>query len=70
MSMLDQVARKGLSWYIATSCESGACVQVAASGDNILLRDSKRPDGPLLSYTRIEWDAFIQGVKRGEFDSV
>lgn len=70
MTMRDQVVRKELSWHIAASCESGACVQVAAAGENIVLGDSKRPDGPLLSYTRAEWNAFVIGIKRGEFDTV
>jgi hypothetical protein len=36
----------------------------------ILLGDSKNPDGPVLSYTRAEWEAFVTGIKRGEFDSI
>jgi hypothetical protein len=34
----------------------------------IAVRDSKDPDGPVLLYTPREWDAFLDGVKRGEFD--
>ncbi|MET8335332.1 DUF397 domain-containing protein [Streptosporangium canum] len=33
-----------------------------------LVRDSKDPDGPKLAFTRSEWDAFVNGVKLGEFD--
>jgi hypothetical protein len=32
------------------------------------VRDSKRPDGPVLSFTPSEWRAFVTGVKSGEFD--
>lgn len=70
MTIPDQLAGEELTWHIAANCESGACVQVAAAGENIVLGDSKSPDGPLLSYTRTEWDAFVMGIKRGEFDSV
>ncbi|MCA2182457.1 DUF397 domain-containing protein [Nonomuraea glycinis] len=31
-------------------------------------RNSKRPESGLVEYTRDEWDAFIAGVKDGEFD--
>ncbi len=34
----------------------------------ILIADSKRPGGPELSYTLQEWDAFLDGAKKGEFD--
>ncbi|MQA83730.1 MAG: DUF397 domain-containing protein [Streptosporangiales bacterium] len=34
----------------------------------ILMRDAKRPEGPVLVFTPAEWDAFIGGVKDGEFD--
>ncbi|GGL42178.1 DUF397 domain-containing protein [Planomonospora parontospora] len=33
-----------------------------------LVRDSKDPDGPVLAFTPSEWDAFVDGVKNGEFD--
>jgi hypothetical protein len=44
------------------------CVEVAFIDDAIAVRDSRDPDGPALIYTRDEWDAFIGGVKDGEFD--
>jgi hypothetical protein len=56
------------------------CVEVSAtydtsisphkSGEGVLylMRDSKDPDGPKLAFTTSEWDAFIKGVKDGEFD--
>ncbi|MEV6859907.1 DUF397 domain-containing protein [Streptosporangium subroseum] len=33
-----------------------------------LVRDSKDPDGSKLAFTSAEWDAFLAGVKLGEFD--
>jgi hypothetical protein len=61
--------QSGLVWIKASkSYSNGACVELAPSGDEeILLRDSKNPD-VLLSYSPAEIDAFIDGVKRGEFD--
>lgn len=54
----------------ASFCAAGDCVEVAslpASGD-VLIRDSKRPDVDPHRFTTLEWDAFIAGVKAGEFD--
>lgn len=42
------------------------CVEIARSGDRMLVRDSKNPDGPVLAYNRGEWDAFTAGVQAGE----
>ncbi|MFD1045231.1 DUF397 domain-containing protein [Kibdelosporangium lantanae] len=33
-----------------------------------VMRNSKYPDGTKLTFTPSEWDAFIKGVKAGEFD--
>lgn len=65
----------------ATSTDDdGNCVEVAVVeapgtghkaglGSLYVLRDSKNPDGPKLFFTRSEWDAFVGGVKLGEFDN-
>lgn len=53
-----------------TAVKSGgtSCVQVARRDGMILVADSKRPGGPVLAYTPQEWDAFLDGAKKGEFD--
>ena len=33
-----------------------------------MIADSKHPGGPILSYTIQEFDAFLDGAKKGEFD--
>ena len=47
---------------------NGACVEVRRIGDQIQVRDSKNPNGPVLSFTPTEWEAFLDGVQKGEFD--
>jgi hypothetical protein len=32
------------------------------------MRQSSKPDGVILVFTPSEWDAFVLGVKDGEFD--
>jgi Domain of unknown function (DUF397) len=44
------------------------CVEVAhLPNDRIALRDSKHPDGGILTITRAEMTAFLKGVKHNEF---
>ena len=35
--------------------------------EDIVMRDSKDPEGPMLRFTKAEWDAFLDGVHQGEF---
>lgn len=44
----------------------GQCVEVATNLPGIVaVRDSKDPDGPVLTFTPGEWRAFISGVRAG-----
>ncbi|MGD0556546.1 MAG: DUF397 domain-containing protein [Streptosporangiaceae bacterium] len=38
---------------------NGDCVEVAASGNGILVRDSKDPNGPTLAYSVQDWRRFL-----------
>lgn len=44
------------------------CVEFRPAADGVQVRDSKNPDAGVLDYTASEWQAFIDGVKNGEFD--
>ena len=46
----------------------GSCVEVLRRDEAIQVRDSKDPHGPILTFTRREWEAFVGGAKDGEFD--
>jgi len=51
------------------SAYNGNCVEVAGlANDRIRVRDSKNPRGAVLNFTPAEWDAFVGGVRNGEFD--
>ena len=60
----------GAAWRKSTRSGpySDNCVEVAFVDGAIAMRDSKHPDGPVLLFTRAEWDAFVAGAKDGEFD--
>lgn len=59
-----------LAWRVARQCHSGNCVRVAASGNAIVLGDTKHPDGPTLVFSREEWDSFADGIRRGDFNNL
>ncbi len=70
MNSSGLVSSDDLPWRIAQSCNGGTCIRVAPNGKMIVVGDSKDPRGPVLSYTRSEWRAFITGIKRGDFDGI
>jgi hypothetical protein len=58
------------AWRKSSASAMNDCVEVAfASADRILVRDSKAPEGPVLEFTDSEWNAFLTGVRSGEFDT-
>jgi hypothetical protein len=54
------------------SAYNGSCFELACLvDDRVGVRDTKdRGSGPVLIFTRSEWDAFLTGAKAGEFDSI
>jgi hypothetical protein len=44
------------------------CVEVGVRDGLVRVRDSKDPDGGELTFNAGEWDAFVRGMKAGEFD--
>jgi Domain of unknown function (DUF397) len=48
----------------------GSCVQARAYGGLIEVRNSKRPEAGTVRFTTEEWDSFLDGAKKGEFDQL
>ena len=44
------------------------CVEVAIKPEGVAIRDSIDPTKNTLYFSRGDWDAFIKGVKDGQFD--
>jgi hypothetical protein len=55
-------------WRTSTLCDLNGCVEVALLGDRVAVRDAKDRAGPILQFTASEWEAFVGGVRGGEFD--
>jgi hypothetical protein len=60
----------GSSWVKSSlSFSNGNCVEVANLPDGkIGVRNSRDSEGSVLRFTLGEWDAFLGGVRNGEFD--
>jgi len=61
----------GAVWRKSTKTQAnGQCVEMARVGDVIGVRDSKDPSGPVLAFTVSEFEAFLDGAHKGEFDDL
>ena len=56
------------TWRTSTLCDLNGCVEVAVLEDRVVVRDAKDRAGPVLVFTAAEWEAFVGGVRGGEFD--
>jgi hypothetical protein len=49
-------------------CADSACIEIARNDAGVFMRDSKDPDGPVLTFTGEQWASFTAAVAAGEFD--
>jgi Domain of unknown function (DUF397) len=61
-------APDSLDWRKSSLSNSVGCLEYAADGDAVLVRDSKHRGGPVLRFSPLEWQQFVDGARRGEFD--
>jgi len=51
-----------------SACDIETCIEVART-EAVAIRDSKAaPDGPVLWFSRAEWDDFVTAIKSGTFE--
>lgn len=56
-------------WIKASkSASNNDCVEMRRNGATVEVRDSKDKTGPVLRFTPAELDAWLDGVRKGEFD--
>ena len=54
---------------VVVTTDTSAAPHKAGESCLYVMSDAADPDGAKLYFTQAEWDAFILGVKDGEFDS-
>lgn len=57
-------------WVKSSESVQGNCVELAEidGSNDIALRNSRDPEGPVLIFTRSEIDALIKGAAAGDFN--
>ena len=59
-------------WIMSSrsSGNGGSCVEARRQDSMIEVRNSKAPSAGSVWFTTEEWDSFLYGAKRGEFDQL
>ncbi|WP_190823242.1 DUF397 domain-containing protein [Saccharopolyspora pogona] len=71
MSSVEGIDWRKSSFSGGSNGGGGDCVEIAALSDGrIAVRNSKAPDAGTVLFTHSEMDAWIKGVKAGEFDDL
>ena len=50
-------------WRKSTRSSSGNCVEVAIGAEQVRMRDSKDPAGPMLSFDRPVFASFLEAIR-------
>ncbi|MFB4302655.1 DUF397 domain-containing protein [Actinomadura sp. NTSP31] len=68
--MVDRSKREeALSWRKGSRSQSASdCVEVAADGPAVLVRDSRAPAAGTLTLDSAEWRTLLRAVRNGELD--
>lgn len=56
------------AWFKSSLSAAEDCVEVRKTRDGVDVRHSRRPHDSVVSFSRSEWRAFVDGVRLGEFD--
>lgn len=57
-----------IGWWKSSHSSDGGCVEISRLEEQVLVRDSKDRNGPVLRFSYKEWKAFLDGVRDGEFE--
>lgn len=58
-----------LYWRTARAALHGGAVEAASMGpEGVAVRNSAKPEGPVLTFSWDAWATFIMGAIRGDFD--
>ena len=57
-----------LVWRRSSTCESGACVEVARTDDAVLVRNPANPGDTPVTVRHAKWQEFLARVREGAYD--
>jgi hypothetical protein len=64
-----QSQQSALKWRKSSASADGPnCVEIAANGPSVLVRDSRDLSGAVLAFTSAPWSAFVRRVRNGKPD--
>jgi hypothetical protein len=67
--LIDMRAQGDLAWQKARASQGfGMCVEVAPCTGGVAFRHSVTPEDGAILYSHAEFRAFVDGVRKGEFD--
>jgi len=52
-----------IAWRKSTASDSGGCVEAAAVGGSVLVRDSRNRGGAVLRFPPVAWSAFLERAR-------
>ena len=67
---MTRTGEDGLPWRRSSACADRPAWRSPSAAEHMYLRDGKQPDDVVLRFTRAEWEAFLTGMKAGDFDAL
>jgi predicted secreted Zn-dependent protease len=58
------------AWQKSSYSHTNGCVEVTAVEGRVAIRNSEDPHGKVLIFTKTQWQAFLDGVRNGEFNPI
>ena len=55
-------------WLKSSTCEGGACAEVTAIDDAVMVRNSANPGDTPVTLSHAEWQSLLAAAKEGMFD--
>ncbi|XRQ13295.1 DUF397 domain-containing protein [Actinomadura welshii] len=67
---MSRTTRQAAIWRTSSHSQPAGtdCVEVGGMAGRCAVRDSKNPEGPVLTLTRNEWGALLNAIKTGTHD--
>jgi hypothetical protein len=50
------------SWVKSSFCADSACLEVAIIDADVAVRDSKDANRPFLTFSKADWNAFVEAI--------